>query len=513
MSVFGLERNQTSPGNAYDHAINLVDSTKPGGEVEGSLDEPSGSGTLSRSGSGTFLNRQWTKGTLRKELARRKYAKWQEDKTPETPATEADGDDGDEETSSSSQAKPTRQGTARSGRLRDRIPFWTKKRAAKATKDTDTFIDVLYENQRGFFFFGIPFYSSNSLLNLDPSGWQTSTFQDSGVNITNAQLPDPSWEWAWRTWYADMSYDVDEDGWQYSFSFGSGFVWHGNHPWLHSFVRRRRWLRKRVKVHRRSTQNRKSDMKDAHMLTADYFTIHAGRRDRSRGSSTDRNTMNRSSIFGSYAYESESDSDLGEIPDIAALMAAMKRALIDREKLAAVRAFLDQGGDELFYLADTTPAIMGDFIHQTSRRQVQTQLLRALDKATRDREGKPDDQEEEDAAKRRVDNLLKAINSAGVHVNDQDYWSDLRKRTAKGESKAMDETHDLDATESAHLSGEKMPAHIGDDEEDVREEIKGIPASAAIFEEPRIRFDISRVDTVDHDATGKLDKGKAKEKA
>ena len=111
----------------------------------------------------------------------------------------------------------------------------------------DTFINVLYENQRGSFFCGIPLYSSNSLLNFDPAGWQTSPFQDSPMNITNSQLPDPSWEWVWRTWYVDMSYDVDEEGWQYSLSFRTGIAWHGNHPWFHSFVRWRRWLRKRVK--------------------------------------------------------------------------------------------------------------------------------------------------------------------------------------------------------------------------------------------------------------------------
>src|ERR1700753_615986 len=72
-------------------------------------------------------------------------------------------------------------------------------------------IDILYENQRGTFLCGLPFFSSASLLNFDPPPWVTETHAPSAVDITNAQVPDPSWEWDWKTWYVDMSRDVDEE--------------------------------------------------------------------------------------------------------------------------------------------------------------------------------------------------------------------------------------------------------------------------------------------------------------
>lgn len=81
---------------------------------------------------------------------------------------------------------------------------------------SDSHIDILYENQRGWFIFGIPLFSNKALWNLriDPAPWQDAKFRPSAVNITNAQVPDPSWVWDWNSWYVDMSLDVDEEGWQ-----------------------------------------------------------------------------------------------------------------------------------------------------------------------------------------------------------------------------------------------------------------------------------------------------------
>lgn len=101
-------------------------------------------------------------------------------------------------------------------------------------------IDVLYENQRGAWLCGLPLFSSASLLNFDPPAWRNGLGQASPVSVVDAQTPDPSWRWAWPTWYVDMSADVDEEGWQYSFMFRQKTSWHGSHPWFHSFVRRRR---------------------------------------------------------------------------------------------------------------------------------------------------------------------------------------------------------------------------------------------------------------------------------
>ena len=516
MSVFGLERSQTDGAQAYDHAINLVDTTKPAESLE--EEGPSLTTSIPRSDSGTLLSRQWTKGGLQKQLAHRKYAKYQEGKEIGSGLLPESGDESGSSEIGTSQVGGPRKESERTGRLRDRIPF-RKKAKAKSRERFDTFIDVLYENQRGSFFCGIPLYSSDSLLNFDPSPWQTANFKDSAVNITNFQLPDPSWAWDWKTWYVDMSHDVDEEGWEYSFSFNNFYSWHGTHPFLYSFVRRRRWLRRRVRLHPHRADGKKGSMKNAHLLNEDYFTIHAAKRSRSRESTADRSTNNQSSFMPEVRDNDELDEDSGEICDISALMAALRRSRIDREKIAAVKIFLEQGGDELFYLAEKMPEILATLVHQTSCRQLQSYLLQVLDEATStdskttDKENGKDDPDTKIAAKRlKIDNLLKAINAAGVHINDLHYWSDLRDRATSSEAGPTEETHALDASEPSEVAGERPHVHSVDDETNVREEIKGIPKDAHISKEPRIQFNTGRNDLSDSEGstTGPLNKGKGK---
>lgn len=516
MSVFGLERSQTDGAQAYDHAISLVDTTKPRENLEEEGSSPSSA--IPRSDSGTLLSRQWTKGGLQKQLAQRKYAKYQEGKGDNSGSLPESGDEsGNTEVRTSQEGEP-RKDNERTGRLRDRIPF-RKKAKTKAREKVDTFIDVLYENQRGSFFCGVPLYSSNSLLNFDPSPWQTANFKDSAVNITNFQLPDPSWVWDWKTWYVDMSHDVDDEGWEYSFSFSNVYSWHGTHPFLYSFVRRRRWLRRRVRIHPHTADGKKNSMKNAHLLNEDYFTIHAKKGSRSRESSADRSTNNCSSIMHDVKGDDEAEEDIGEIGDISALMAALRRSRVDREKIAAVKMFLEQGGDELFYLAEKMREIMALFVHQTSCRQLQSYLLQVLDETTsRDSKGKDKQNGKEDSGtdlatkKLKTDNLLKAINAAGVHINDLHYWSDLRDRATGSEAGPTQETHALDASEPIEVTGDLPHAHSDDDEKNVREEIKGIPKDAHVSKAPRIQFRTRRSRSSDSQgsATGPLDKGKGK---
>ncbi|KAJ1974332.1 hypothetical protein H4R35_003659 [Dimargaris xerosporica] len=105
--------------------------------------------------------------------------------------------------------------------------------------------DVVYENQRGLYLFGIPKFNNKMLLPHDPPAWHDgSNFAVTDIN--SYQLPDPSWEWVYDHWCIDMSDDVDEDGWQYSISYGWSW-WHGSHKVWKSFVRRRRWIRLRRK--------------------------------------------------------------------------------------------------------------------------------------------------------------------------------------------------------------------------------------------------------------------------
>ena len=499
MSISGLaaaSRTSTHAAEQFDHAINLIDATKPRIEPDAAAEEFSASVSTE-----TPLGRQRTKGTLREELIRRKYAKWQEDKSKnvEDPGVPIDG--------GSKNGKD--DVTTRAGRLRDKIPFRSRKGETVSKEKEGYVIDILYENQRGSFLCGIPLYSAKSLLNFDPAPWQTSNFTDSAVNITNAQVPDPSWAWAWRSWYVDMSHDVDEEGWEYSFSFQEGFAWHGSHPWFHSFVRRRRWLRKRIKAHRLNPRETKGSDKDAHMLNADYFTIHANR-DLSRDSSADRTTNHHSSYLGSagdHDNRSDSNMDFGEISDIAALMAVLKKARVDREKIAAVKNFLDHGGDELFYLGDRMSDIMAFLIYPTSRQQLQAHIRQMLEDTIKRQDGHEGGEESDiEASERKVDNLRRAAAAAGEHDNNLEYWSDQRAKLSNRNPAYGDLDQAPDSTaENVGMIEQKA----GEESVEVENEIKGIPTGAGISEEPGIKWDTTE-DEVHRTAPSAEEKGKGK---
>ena len=302
--------------------------------------------------------------------------------------------------------------------------------------DPDTIIDILYENQRGVFFFGIPRYSSSGLLPSDPRPWLNAQLRTSPVDIRNAQVPDPSWEWAWKSWYVDMSRDVDEEGWEYSFQFKGGWAWHGSHPWFHSFVRRRRWLRMR----RRRDAHRHTKEK-AHEFTADYFTIHPKTL---RPMSEDLSKMDNSEMARLLREKEDEALDVEkmEIPDIGSLILALRHAPVDREKLFAVRKFVEQSGDELYYLADRMEEIMSLFIYQSSRRQLLTNLLKRYDEtqkrqkdlADHDHRDESKTQKEHEAASRHAENLMNAVKAADEQVKKLEYWSDIKSMAQDGET-------------------------------------------------------------------------------
>ncbi|OCK79917.1 hypothetical protein K432DRAFT_382651 [Lepidopterella palustris CBS 459.81] len=298
----------------------------------------------------------------------------------------------------------------------------------------ESHIDILYENQRGWFIFGMPLFSQKALWNLkvDPSPWLNADFKPVAVDIRNAQVPDPSWVWEWKSWYVDMSHDVDEEGWQYSFYFRK-FAWHGNHPWFHSLVRRRRWLRKRVKqiLPPKTKDNRER-------LFGETFSIGTTlARSSTHGRPLSVDTGKRVEV-------EEVDEDIRDIPT---LMTRLKNAAIDREKIVAVKRFIDDSGEELYYLAERIPAIMSMLIFQNSRRQLLTNLMRTFEAAREHREehkmnGKPEDEFEE----RRIDNLIKAIKAADEECKKLEYWSDIRGMTKGGNNLAASDVHDWDHT-------------------------------------------------------------------
>ncbi|KKY18174.1 putative peroxin pex23-like-penicillium chrysogenum [Phaeomoniella chlamydospora] len=445
-----------------------------------------------------------TRTSVREGLARRKWAKWQagrvssqegspapsrdspiaaEDDTPENaqpqkvvthPQVEGTDFAGG---SADARGRPETGPEGEAGDIQGKtnLPKPYKKKQHKEVSE----FDILYENQRGSFMCGIPLYSHSSLLNFDPSPWVTRDLKDSPVNITNAQVPDPTWEWAWKTWYVDMTGDVDEEGWQYSFSFSSKFSWHGTHPWFHSFVRRRRWLRKRTKKHHLlGTDAKPSSMSQAHILTSEYFTIHP-KRDRSR--STDRYT-GRSSYISTNASLAEPDLSPEEIQDIPSLRRALKFAAVDREKIDAVRRFVSQGGPELTYLKDSIPEIMSFLVFQNSRRQLLSFLKQAAADASKHREehhfsqDKPEGKEEQ----KRIDNILAAVEAANKQIDGLEYWSDRKHvlRTSDEDVKQQrpDTAKDLRVSKESNMARKQNP--MADDD------IKGIPDEAAVGYDP-----------------------------
>lgn len=466
-----IERVETDgPADQYDHAIYLIDTSESQTDLE----------TTETQNPGPSWRTLTSKDSVRQQLARRKYAKWREESYTGR-GVEPLQEEGDAlkrpAISRNNSAEILGKLAARehdvTGFAQD--PGVTEEERQhghdksrwkpKKEKEQGYEIDILYENQRGAWFCGIPLFSHSSLLNFDPSPWITKDLKDSAVNIMNAQVPDPSWVWAWKSWYVDMSYDVDEEGWQYSFSFSRQFVWHGSHPWFHSFVRRRRWLRKRVK--RAMPGNEKAGtLSAAHKLNTDYFTIHS-KRERSPASQANDGAANTARPDSYIMRKSKDDmqrppDDLSNVPN---MLRALKLDSVDRAKIEHVKQFVNQGGEEIAYLKDHIPEIMGYLVFQNSRRQLLSFLKRTADDAQSHRdEHDADDNPEGEAESRRIDNLLGAINATEKEIGGLEYWSD-RQHVLK--------TDDFDEESSmpGHTLQEKPPT-----------EIRGIPAAAEIAE-------------------------------
>lgn len=460
-NIVGLDG---AAGRSYDHEISLIDATEPSRP-----DEPRSS---SPSPSWRKLARNPSKTSVKGHLAKKRYSKWQEKRYPSQAGSIA--------TSEGGGLKPTSLHDDEGGHgpateavdfahskatERGRAGVEKRRQERKSLKSQVHEIDILYENQRGSFFCGIPLYSHSSLLPTDPSPWVNKFLHDSPVNITNAQVPDPSWEWAWKTWYVDMSYDVDEEGWQYSFSFGQNFAWHGSHPWFHSFVRRRRWLRKRVKRSDKLRHNQPSSMDAAHHLTTDYFTIHS-KRDRSPVSVVGGagKIATPYSVF-SYPSTVDMEESTKEIKNIASLLKALKFATIDREKLDVAKRFVNQAEDELVYLPDHLSDVMSFLVFRNSRRQLLSSLQKSANEARQHRQQHEDEESlESDAESRRIDNLLAAVEAAKAEIGKLEFWGD-RDQVLE----AADDEQTTMFSERAPRSGvEDDPVH----------EIKGISEKA-----------------------------------
>lgn len=434
-----------------ENQISLLDATRPQAQTSANASD-NGASEAEQEDSDTLgpatpstepLFRKFTSNSIHQSVRTRvnknKYRRYQSDRFHDPSAQPEES--GSRAPAIGDEASPAQKGYLERGKAKANKLIKRKRTLGRFDED-DSVIDILYENQRGAFFFGVPMFSSSSLLNFDPKAWQNNAFRTSPVDIRNAQVPDPSWEWAWKSWYVDMSRDVDEEGWEYSFSFQKGFSWHGNHPWFHSFVRRRRWLRKRVRKHVVHKTKDKS-----HELTAEYFTIHPKTiKTPSPGSSI---ALSSNNMLRARQKEDDQDVEHMEISDIPSLIRALRKSAVDREKLVAVRKFVEEGGDELHYLAERMPDIMSLFVYQSSRRHLLAELLQRFDATTKRKESLADhthDDEEtkrkHDVAARQADNLLKAVNAADDQVKKLEYWSDIKSMAQRGQTLyATDDKH------------------------------------------------------------------------
>ncbi len=171
-----------------------------------------------------------------------------------------------------------------------------------------------------------------------------------------------------------------------------------------------------------------SEMAVAHTLTSDYFTIHT-KRGRSPGSGLDTNT-NRDSSHISRRTAEEIELPPEDIKDIPSLFKALRFATIDREKIDVVKRFIDTGGDELIYLEEHMPEIMGFLVFQVSRRHLLEYLKKAANHVS-DRQSSNGNEEN------RGKHLQNAVRAADSQISGLEYWSDrqhvLNTAKRKGE--------------------------------------------------------------------------------
>ncbi|KAI5284986.1 hypothetical protein KEM54_000910 [Ascosphaera aggregata] len=240
-----------------------------------------------------------------------------------------------------------------------------KSATAEANTTGESSLDIIYENQNGVWLFGRPYFSEKP--GHVPT-WTTVDYREA-QNPNSAAVPDPSWEWAWPSWYIDMSHDVDENGWQYSLAFSNRFCWHGNHPWFHSFVRRRRWLRLRVKrsAGKRVLQKREQQ-KDCQTQVGQLVHVPVQSR------------VQEGSLSG---WLTGKPGDLEElrkrVSDLPSLLNFLKDSVVDREKLKAIDTYLDGNSQDQMQFPDKVLDIMRLFLYETSRQTFLNRLTERID--------------------------------------------------------------------------------------------------------------------------------------
>lgn len=377
----------------------------------------------------------------------------------DSPATAEEGGPAGEEAGGGGAGRPSvviEEPTPRTETCRPlSVSQTTTTKASGRPKTPESEIDILYENQRGGFLCGIPLFSSKALGNLDPPAWTNHAHKPSPTDINTAQVPDPSWEWAWPEWRINHDDGVDEDGWEYSFAFYKKFTWH-KACWWNSFVRRRAWIRKRVK------RNGGYLPQDPHMLNPEYFSVRP-----SSELTRDRSPSRAGSARGSRPSTSMStvNAEGAEPPVIEHaddLLRVLRASRIDREKIDAVNNYLANAQEDLAGLQDIMHEIMSLFVFQASRRLLLSRLAEVHDRTAAEQQqqkkkgGKGTADPELD---RRVENLGAAVEHADEEVRRLEYWSDVKGMAEEGDSKgAVDQGQGWDpAWRGVDQSGPAAP--------------------------------------------------------
>lgn len=239
------------------------------------------------------------------------------------------------------------------------------------------------------------------------------------TDINTAQVPDPSWEWAWPEWRVNHQEGMDDFGWEYSFAFSTKFSWHTG-KWWNSFVRRRAWIRRRVK------KQHSEVCAEPHMLNPDYFTVRPASQRNSVGSSPNSRRGSRSNMS---QMSSSSSREKIDISDIVTLMQTLRMARIDREKREAMESYLEHATD-LDGLECEMHEIMSLFVFQASRRMLLCNLMKKHDEAKEELT-----RNESPELLQRKDALDAAVRHADEEVRKLAYWSDVKHMVANGESR------------------------------------------------------------------------------
>lgn len=282
-------------------------------------------------------------------------------------------------------------------------------------------MDILYENQRGLFLCGLPLFAAQALGNLDPPPWTNAAHKASPTDIVTAQVPDPSWVWAWPEWKVNHDDGCDGGGWEYSFMFLKKFSWHGP-TWWNSFVRRRAWIRKRVK---RVEAPDGRGPGDDYTLNPDYFSVRPSS-DSGRAQSLTRTggsskRGSRVSLVPSQPSNASEKEGCELIETVEELMARLRASAIDRERIELVDSYLEHARDDLAGLQHRMYEMMALFVFQASRRVLLSRLTEVHGQARR--------QQDEDGSGRvqaRVASLEAAVKHADEQVRRLEYWSDVK---------------------------------------------------------------------------------------